>query len=149
MAEFWEEQSAEDRRDLRRLIVRWSLIFILLLGGMFFAAWWSSSAIHFSTSRMDQTTGPAYRVTGVVRDVATGLPVPWAEIADDPSGRPPLFHATADRLGAYELLTVAELHNLQVRALGYRTETAQVGKAWYVWLPKGSERLDIKLQREQ
>jgi hypothetical protein len=148
MAEFWEEQSAEDHRDLRKQIVRWSVLFALLIGGLIFAVWWAGSAIHFSASRVEQTTGPTYRVTGIVRDAATGQPVAWAEIADDASGHPPLFHTTADRFGAYELLTIAELHNVRVAGLGYRTATVRVGRAWYVWFPKGSEKLDVALQKE-
>lgn len=149
MAEFWEEQSADDQRDLRKQVVRWSVLFALLVSGIFFATWWAGSAVHFGASRVEQTTGPTYRVTGVVRDSSTGQPIPWAELADDPAGRPPLFHATADRLGRYELVTIAEPHNLQVTALGYRSATARVGKAWYVWFPRGSEKLDIRLQKEQ
>lgn len=148
MPEFWEEQSADDQRDLRKQIVRWAILFALLIAGVVFAFWWAGSAVHFSASRVEQTTGPTYRVTGIVRDAATGQPVPWAEITDDPAGRPPFFHASADRFGAYELLTIAELHNVRVSALGYRPATFPVGKAWYVWLPRGSEKLDIKLQKE-
>ena len=148
MAEFWEEQSAEDKRDLRKQIARWCLLFVLLLAGLFFATWWSSSAVHFGASRVQQTTGPTYRVTGVVRDAATRQPIPWAEVADDPAGHPPLFHTTADRFGAFELLTLAEPHSLQIGALGYRTSTARVGKVWYIWMPRGSEQVEVKLQKE-
>lgn len=149
MPEFWEEQSADDQRDLRKQIVRWSIIFAALISVAFFTLWRASSAVHFSASRVEQTTGPSYRVSGIVRDATTGKPIPWAEISDDPAGRPPFFHATADRFGSYELLTIAELHNVRISALGYRPATAAVGKPWYAWLPRGSEKLDIKLQKEQ
>ena len=99
-------------------------------------------------SRVQSTTGASYKISGRVRDAASGAPVSWAEIADAPSGRPPLFHATADRFGAYELLTLAEPHNVIVTALGYRPAIVRVGKAWYVWMPKGGEKLEIKLRKE-
>jgi hypothetical protein len=84
----------------------------------------------------------------VVRDAGTGQPIPWAEIVDDPAGRPPQFRTAADRLGAYELVTIAEPHTVQAIALGYRMGATRVGKAWYTWMPKGSEHVDIKLQKE-
>ena len=124
------------------------MLFALLIGGLGFAVWWAGSAVQFSASRVEQTTGPTYRVTGIVRDAATGQRVPWAEIADDASGHPPLFHTTADQFGDYELLTIAELHNVRVAAPGYRTATVRVGKVWFVWFPKGSEKLDVTLQKE-
>src|SRR5260370_7822178 len=129
MPEFWEEQSADDQRDLRRQIVRWSILFALLIAGVVFAFWWSGSAVHFSASRVEQTTGPTYRVTGIVRDAATGQPIPWAEVTDDPAGRPPFFHPTADRFGAYELLTIPELHNLRAPPLASRPAPPPLRKA--------------------
>src|SRR5205807_6537350 len=114
MSEFWEEEGQDDRREMRKQVLRWSLLFLLLCGGVFFAIWWASAAVNFSSSRVQATTGPTYRINGIVRDAATGSPVPWAEITDAPSGRPPLFHTTADRFGAYELLTIAEPHHLFV-----------------------------------
>lgn len=149
MSEFWEEEVKDDRQQMRKQILRWSLLFLVLCGGVFFAIWWASAAVNFSSSRVQATTGPHYRVTGVVRDAATGSVIPWAEIADAPSGRPPFFRATADRFGGYELLTIAEPHTVFVTALGYRPSSVRVGKAWYAWMPKGSEKLDIKLQAER
>jgi hypothetical protein len=148
MAEFWEEEVKDDRREMRKQVLRWSLLFVLLFSGVFFAIWWASAAVNFSASRVEATTGPTYRITGIVRDAATGSAIPWAEITDAPSGRPPLFHATADRFGAYELVTIAEPHNLFITALGYRPGSVRVGKAWYMWMPKGAEKVDIKLQKE-
>lgn len=148
MSEFWEEESHGDRREMKKQAARWGLLFILLCCFAGFAIWWASSAVRFSASRVQATTDPAYRVSGVVRDAVTGRAVPWAEIADAPSGRPPLFHTTADRLGAFDLLTIAEQHNILINALGYRPGSARVGKAWYTWMPKGRERMDIQLQKE-
>jgi len=145
--EFWEEEGIAGRRDMRRYAVRWALIFAALIGGIFFAIWCSSSAVHFSSSRVQQTTGPTYRVTGRVLDSA-GTAVAWAEITDDLSGRPPFFHTTADRFGAFEFLTIAEPHKIQVSALGYKPVTTQAGMAWYMWMPKGAEKIEIVLRAE-
>lgn len=149
MSEFWEEEVKDDRQEMRKQVLRWGLLFLLLCCGVFFAIWWASAAVQFSASRVDATTRPHYRITGIVRDARTGSPVPWAEIADAPSGRPPLFRATADRLGAYELVTIAEPHTVFVTALGYRPASFRVGKAWYAWMPKGGEKLDIRLEAER
>lgn len=145
--EFWEEEDSAGRRDMRRYAMRWILVFAILIGVISFAIWWSSSAVHFSSSRVEQTTRPTYRVTGIVRDAA-GQPVPWAEIGDELSGRPPFSHTTADRFGAFELLTIAEPHRIQVSALGYRPATVEIGKAWYMWMPKGAEKIEIALASE-
>ena len=145
--EFWEEENSTGRREMRRYALRWMLIFAVLIGGIFFAIWWSSSAVRFSSSRVQQSTGPTYRVSGIVRDTA-GKPVPWAEITDELSGRPPLFHTTADRFGAFELLTIAEPHKIQASALGYKPAVRQIGKAWYMWMPKGAEKIEIVLPSE-
>ena len=133
---------------MKKQVLRWGLLFGVLFCFVFFAIWWATSAVNFSTSRVDSTTRATYKISGRVRDEANGAPVAWAEIADAPSGRPPLFHATADRFGTYELLTLAEPHNVIATALGYRAGTIRVGKAWYAWMPKGSEKLDIKLHKE-
>lgn len=148
MPEFWEEEARDNRREMHRQVVRWGLLFVLLCCFAGFAIWWAGSAVNFSASRVEATTGPTYRVKGVVLDASTGAPVPWAEITDAPSGRPPLFRTTADRLGEYDLLTIADQHNILINALGYRPGSVRVGKAWYTWMPKGAEKLDIKLQKE-
>ena len=148
VSEFWQEQSEEDHRDLRKQVVRWALLFVLLIGFLGFAAWWASSAVRFSASRVERTTSASYRVVGIVRDATTGAPIPWAEIADDPAGRPPLFQASADRVGAFELLTIAEPHEVIVSALAYRPVSVRVGRAWYIWMPKGTEQIEIKLSHE-
>lgn len=133
---------------MKKQVVRWGLLFGVLFCFSFFAIWWATSAVNFSASRVESSTGATYKISGRVRDAGNGAPVSWAEIADAPSGRPPLFHTTADRFGAYEFLTLAEPHNLIVSALGYRVATVRVGRAWYAWMPKGAEKLEIKLQKE-
>ena len=148
MPEFWEEQNQDDRREMKKQVARWGLLFGVLFCFGFFAIWWATSAVNFSASRVESTTGATYKISGRVRDAGNGAPVSWAEIADAPSGRPPLYHTTADRFGAYEFVTLAEPHNLIVSALGYRVATVRVGRAWYAWMPKGTEKLEIKLQKE-
>ena len=148
MPEFWEEENQDARREMKKQVVRWGLLFGVLFCFSFFAIWWATSAVNFSASRVESSTGATYKISGRVRDAGDGAPVSWAEITDAPSGRPPLFHTTADRFGAYEFLTLAEPHNLIVSALGYRVATVRVGRAWYAWMPKGAEKLEIKLQKE-
>ena len=146
--EFWKDEPVDDRQDMRKLAVRWGLFFVLILAFMLFALWWAGAAVHFSASRVDQSTSAAYRVYGQVRNAATGAPVPFAQVADDPAGRPPLFHTMADSSGSYTLMTIAEPHILRISALGFKPAEARVGKAWYRWLPRGSEQLDVVLQPE-
>ena len=146
--EFWQEEIQRDRRDMRRQFVKYGALFLVLLAALFFALWWSSSAVHHSASRIREEGGPTYRVHGVVRDAVSGQAVAWAEIADDPQGRPPHFRTTADLEGNFELMTVAEPHNILVMAHGYKAKAIGVGKAWYLWMPSGAEQLEIRLERE-
>jgi len=146
--EFWRDEDSEDRLDIRKMALRWGLTFALLLGGMFFALWWARSAIDYSVSRVDLTTVATYGVSGVVRDAATGQPIPFAEVEDDRDGRPPLFHTTADLYGAYTLMTIAEPHTILIKALGYKPMEQQIGRIWYRWFPRGAERLNVALHPE-
>ncbi len=148
MAEFWEEEAVEERKQMGKQALKWGLLFLLLCGGLFFALWWASSAVRFSSSRVQANTGATYRVFGVVKDALSGAPVAWAEIVDEPSGHPPHFQTTADRFGVFELSTIAEPHYLLVNALGYRQERVRIGQAWYTWMPKGEEKKDIALLKE-
>ena len=43
--EFWQEESARDRQDMRRVVVRWVLALLVLLAGLGFALWYSMSAV--------------------------------------------------------------------------------------------------------
>ena len=142
---FLAEETADERREFRRHAIKWTLAFLLLFAGVFFAFWWSGSAVRFGASRVTQETAMTYKVSGTVLDAQTRQPVPWAEIRDDSSGRPPFGHATADRSGVYELLTVAEPHRILVTANGYRSKELQVGRQWFVWMPRGTEQRDIQL----
>ena len=102
----------------------------------------------FGASRVADRAETTWRVAGVVRDGITGKPVPWAAIADDPDGRPPLFHTDADQSGVFELLTLPEPHRIRVSAVGYRSVLLQVGRAWFVWMPRGREKREIEMLPE-
>lgn len=142
---FLDEEIAAERFEVRRHLLRLAAAFALLFGAVFLAFWWSGSAVRFSAERVTAGNAPTYRIWGVVRDVKTGQPVPWAAVEDDPSGDPPLFRSSADQLGAYSLLTLAEPHLVRFSAVGYRPLSRRVGRQWFVWWPKGQERDDIQL----
>ena len=140
--------SEDEEPTLRREAIRWALLFACLVGGMSAALWWSTSAVQFSASRIEGTTRATYRIHGHGRDAATGKPVSWAEIFDDPTGYPPLFRSSAGFDGKFELLTIAEPHAVRVAALGYAEARVEVGRRWFLWMPKGGEPLAILLHRE-
>ncbi len=146
--EFWREEAVAGRRELRRQAVRWGLVFALLVATLFFALWWSASAVHFGATRVEHTTPFQWKVSGTVRDAKTGAPVPWANVRDDPAGRPPLNSTMANHRGVFELLTVAEPHDVLVSALGYRTGRLRVGRPWYLWMPRGAEQVTVELEPE-
>ncbi len=148
LPEFWREESAEERTLFLKQIVRLLLLFGGLSAGVFFAFWWSGSAIHFGASRLNETTTPTYTITGKVTDARTGAPVPWVSVQDDTSGQPPFHRTLASLTGEFELQTIAEPHYVVFSALGYKQERTKVGKAWYHWMPSGSEKLHVKLEQE-
>ena len=55
------------------------------------------------------------------------------------------FHADADYRGVFELLTLAEPHRIRVSAPGYRPLSLSIGRAWFVWMPRGNEKKNIDL----
>ncbi|MBS1856262.1 MAG: carboxypeptidase regulatory-like domain-containing protein [Acidobacteria bacterium] len=142
-------ESPYDDPELRHLLVRHALriaaIFFVVFGAVFFAFRWSGAAVRFGAMRAAGAAAPTWRVTGVIRDARTGEPIPWASVEDDPAGRPPLFRADADIEGRYDLLTLAEPHRLRVSAPGYRTRVLRIGRIWYLWLPRGEERSNPRL----
>ena len=75
----------------------------------------------------------------------TRQPIPWALVEDDPRGQPPLFRADADFRGVFNLVTLAEPHRIRVSAPGYRTLSLDIGRAWFVWMPRGSEKKNIEM----
>ena len=120
--------------------------FALLFGAVFFAFWWSGKAVEFGAARAAGRALPTWRVLGCVRDSQTRAPIPWAEVADDAGGKPPLYRTDADHTGNYELATLAEPHRIRISAPGYRTTTVSIGRLWFLWLPRGEERRDVYLQ---
>lgn len=142
------QHPADDPIHLRKYAVRWALVFVVLISAMAFALWWSSRALEYSTARMQETAKATYKVRGEVIDKITGKPVAWADLEDDPSGRPPRFRTSADHLGRFELLTFAEPHRILVSALGYRPSSLRTGKDWYLWMPKGEEQVRVELEPE-
>jgi hypothetical protein len=144
--EFWRQEQIDERGEMRRQTLRWGLLFAAVFAFVFFAFWWAGSAVRFGASRVETTTAATWRVWGTVRDARSGAPIPWAKLRDDPSGRPPLFEATAALDGAFELFTIAEPHEISVSALGYRLKRVRVGRSWYIWMPRGAEKADITLE---
>jgi hypothetical protein len=142
-ASFDEEESANLRRHFLRQALRWALAFGALFAAVFLAFWWSGAAVRFGASRVAERPAATWRVVGTIRNAATHDPIPWARIDDDPSGRPPFFHADANQSGAFELLTLPELHRIRVSAPGYRTSTVSVGRVWFLWLPRGQELRNV------
>ena len=138
--------------ELREIFVRHGLrvaaAFAVLFGFVFFAFWWSGSAVRFSADRASGGAMPAWRVSGTVRSAATGTPVPWAVVEDEPTGKAPFYHTDANYSGAFELLTLAEPHRIRASAPGFHPASVAVGRQWFLWLPKGNEKRDIQLQPE-
>jgi len=142
---FSDEEAADLRRQYMRQAIRLALAFLVLFGGVFLAFWWSGSAIRFGASRVGDRGAPTWRVTGSVRSAASHKPIPWARVEDDPAGDPPFFQADTDQYGAFDLLTLGIAHQIRISAWGYRTAQLRVGRAWFFWLPQGSQRLDVEL----
>lgn len=145
---FEEEQSRDLRREYLRFLFRCAIAFAVAFAFICAAVWWSSRAIRFAGTRAADRGVPTWSVSGVVRDAATGAPIAWAAIADDPAGLPPFFHADAGLDGRFELVTLAEPHRLRVTAPGYRDGLVKVGRPWFAWTPGGSERVEVDLVRE-
>ena len=145
---FLQEEIDEERGESRRLLIRWVAAFVLLFGFVFLAFWWSGSAIRFGAARLTAANAPTYRVWGTVRDARSRQPIPWAVVEDDPAGSPPFFRADADVNGAYSLLTLAESHRIRISAAGHRPVEISIGRPWFVWWPRGTERHDVNLSPE-
>src|SRR5262245_55310400 len=122
--------------ELRELFVRHGMrvaaAFALLFGFVLFAFWWSGSAVRFSADRAADRAIPTWRVTGIVRSAATGAPVPWAVVEDEPAGKAPFYHTDANYSGAFELLTLAEPHRIRVSAPGFHAASVAIGRQWFL-----------------
>ena len=146
-----DDRSEEDA-ELREIFVRTGLraaaVFAVLFGAVFFAFWWSGRAVAFGAARAADRAAPAWRIVGTVRNAMTKEPIPWAAVEDDGNGRPPLYRSETNHLGVFELITLAEPHQIRVSSPGYRNATLRIGRAWFLWLPRGEEKRDIELQPE-
>lgn len=109
------------------------------------AFWWSGSAVRYSAARVQQRSNPTYQVTGIVRDSVTHQPIPWADISTDFQFGGAFFSTTSDQNGQYSLATLAEPHDLIIRANGYQAARVHIGRQWFSWTPQGSERKDAEL----
>jgi fatty acid desaturase len=147
--EFRPEDESEEAVEMREIFARTALrmaaAFALLFGAVFFAFWWSGAAIRFGAARAADNASPTWRISGIVRNSATGQPVAWAAVEDDPAGRPPFYRTDADYQGVYELLTLPEPHRIHVSAPGFRAATVEIGRAWFLWMPHGQEKKDLEL----
>ena len=148
LPEFWRDEAGEERRLFRKQAVRVSLIFVGFCAAVCFAFWWSSSAVNFGASRIGATTAATYIVSGRVTDAKSGRPVPWVDVQDDPGGPAPHHRTLASLHGEFELHTVAEPHYLVFTALGYKPARHKVGRVWYLWMPSGAERIEVRLEPE-
>jgi hypothetical protein len=125
--------------------LRLAIVFALLFGGVFFAFWWAGSAVRFGAARAGDRSLPTWRISGTVRDALTHQPIPWALVEDDPAGAPPFFRTDAGYSGDFELVTLAEAHRIRVSAQGYHPLLVDIGRAWFVWMPRGNEKKNIDL----
>ena len=139
------EEAVETREFFARTALRMTAAFALLFGAVFFAFWWSGSAIRFGAARAAENAKPTWKVTGEVRNSLTGEPVAWAKVEDDPAGRPPFYTADADYRGVFELVTLAEPHRIRISAPGYQEAEVEVGRSWFLWMPKGIEKKSVLL----
>ncbi len=142
---FLDEERQEDRLHLHRTLARWILAFIAIFCFAAMAFWWSGSAVQYSAARVQNRTNPTYEVTGVITDGKTHKGIPWAEVSTDFQFGGAFFATNTDLDGHYTINTLAEPHDLIVKANGYQTARLRVGKQWFSWTPHGSEKRDAEL----
>jgi hypothetical protein len=136
---FFDEERTADRLQMHRTLARWILAFATIFGFAAMAFWWSGSAVNYSAARVQNRSNPTYQVTGAITDSRTHHPVPWADISTDFQFGGAFFSTTTDQDGHYSINTLAEPHDLVVKANGYQTTRIHVGKQWFSWTPHGSE----------
>ena len=142
---FYDEERTEDRVALHRTMARWILAFVVIFCFAAMAFWWSGSAVQYSAARVQNRSNPTYLVSGTITDSRTHQPIPWAEISTDFQFGGAFFSTTTDQNGQYSINTLAEPHDLIVKANGYRSSRIHVGKQWFSWTPHGSEAEDSQL----
>jgi hypothetical protein len=146
---FLDESRQEDRLSLHRTLARWITAFVVIFCFAAMAFWWSGSAVKYSAARVQNRSNPTYQVAGSVKDAGTHQPIPWAEISTDFQFGGAFFSTTTDQNGQYSINTLAEPHDLMVKANGYRSARIHVGQQWFSWTPHGSERRDAELIPER
>jgi hypothetical protein len=142
---FFDESRQEDRVALHRTIARWIVAFVVVFCFAAMAFWWSGSAVSYSTARVQNRSTPTYEITGVITDAQTHKGIAWADISTDFQFGGAFFSTTADQNGQYSITTLPEPHYLIVKANGYQSGRIRVGKQWFSWTPKGSEKRDAEL----
>jgi hypothetical protein len=142
---FLEEERQEDRLSMHRTMARWILAFMTIFCFAAMAFWWSGSAVNYSAARVQNRSHPTYQVSGAITDAKTHHPIPWAEISTDFQFGGAFFSTSTDQNGQYTINTLAEPHDLIVKANGYQSARIHVGRQWFSWTPKGSERRDAEL----
>jgi hypothetical protein len=146
---FFDEERMADRVSMHRTMARWILAFCAIFGFAAMAFWWSGSAVQYSAARVQNRSNPTYQVTGIISDSRTHAPIPWAEISTDFQFGGAFFSATADQNGRYSINTLAEPHDLVVKANGYQTSRIHIGKQWFSWTPQGSETRNTEMTPSQ
>jgi hypothetical protein len=146
---FFDEERTEDRLAMHRTLARWIIAFAVIFGFAAMAFWWSGSAVRYSAARVQNRSNPTYQVTGIITDSRTHQPIPWAEVSTDFQFGGAFFSTTTDQNGQYSINTLAEPHDLVVKANGYRISRMHVGKQWFSWTPHGSETESIELTPAQ
>ena len=142
---FLDEERLEDRVAMHRTLARWIIAFAAIFGFAAMAFWWSGSAVQYSAARVQNRSNPTYQVTGAITDSRTHQPIPWAEISTDFQFGGAFFSTTTDQNGQYTINTLAEPHDLIVKANGYQSSRIHVGKQWFSWTPHGTEKEDSEL----
>jgi hypothetical protein len=142
---FLDEEREQDRLTLHRTLARWIAAFVVIFCCAAMAFWWSGSAVKYSAARVQNRSNPTYQVTGVVTDSRTHQPVPWAEVSTDFQFGGAFFATSTDQNGRYSLNTLAEPHDLVIKSNGYQSSRVHVGRQWFSWTPRGSERRDAEL----
>ena len=142
---FFDEERQEDRVVLHKTLARCILAFLVIFGSAAMAFWWSGSAVRYSAARVQNRSNPTYQVTGSIIDSRTHQPIPWAEISTDFQFGGAFFSTTTDQNGQYSISTLAEPHDLVIKANGYETSRIHVGKRWFSWTPHGSETHNAEL----
>lgn len=148
MSEFWEEEEFNEKREMKRFITKWTIVFAGLIAFVVFVLWWAGSALSYSASRVSENGKPSYKVFGAIKDAQSGAPIPWAKIMDDPEKRAPRFESSADFYGKFQLMTLPEPHVVVIAAYGHKPKRVSIGKTWYLWMPSGEEKLEIALDPE-